>query len=261
VMRIESTPCAPHWCAPLWCAAVTTLTALASMACATSAQARLHPFVFGGGQQTRTEKEDFDVLLDPITIRGDEAAWEAGFGLRFFSSKDIGHLPLASGATGIPRWEVRPRIGFGGGDLEGTEVRVARQQQGGDIEYSFRERFETSSWHAAVSFLVNLHPTIGLFAGPSVQTVDFEAKRDWEGQIPLFCGSCGDGKDQTRLRYGLLEVGAQLRPTRWPIGAELYWIPKRFELSTNRRTTQDQTYGANFATLTRAFGGRIVVEF
>ncbi|MBK8229381.1 MAG: hypothetical protein IPK72_02095 [Candidatus Eisenbacteria bacterium] len=234
--------------------AATTIAFLAAVTGVTlgSARAAFRPFVYGGGQTLSTEKEDTDRLLNPITIDDRTGTWEAGFGARFYSKLNL-H------GNGQPKWEIRPRLGWSSGDLAGTTVTVKREDRRNPYEYTFREDFTWDSWQVGTQFLVNVRPGIGFLAGPVLQSVSFKAERDWEGSIPQFCSSCGDGRDKIGVRYGLLEVGAHLMPFPMPLAIETYWIPKRFELSTSRKGQGD--YKANFATLANSFGGRVTYDF
>jgi hypothetical protein len=217
------------------------------------ARAAVSPFVYGGASATYNEKDDTDLLLDPITIKDHRGSWEAGLGARFFSRQSLD-------AGGRPRWEIRPRLGWGGGNLAGVVVSVDRSNERRN-RYSFTsaEEFRWRSWQASATFLVRPLPRIGLYAGPGLQSVVFRATRTWTGTIPQFCSDCGDGKDKITVRYGLLEVGAHVDPFSLPVSFETYWIPKRVDLSTTRRGQAE--YKANFPKLTESFGGRLVVSY
>lgn len=218
----------------------------------TGAGAATRPFLYAGGQSLATEKDDTDRLLNPITIKHNRGTWEAGGGLRFYSR-------LKLHENGQPRWEIRPRIGWSSGDLAGTSVDVEHTGGQNPYAYHYSEDFTWRSWQLGAQFLVNVRPSIGFLAGPSLQSVGFTARRKWSGDVPQFCSSCGDGKDKLNVRYGLLEVGAHVMPFTVPVALETYWIPKRFELSTTRRGQAD--YKANFAALAQSFGGRLTYEF
>lgn len=234
---------------------------LASAACLSSlcllpsrASAAWRPFLYGSGQWSRTEKEiddDRDHLLIPYTVKDDSRSWELGGGIRLFSRNPD--------PTSRVQWEVRPRFGIGGGDLAGNSLHVSDPDSA--RTYSFAESFDYSFWSAGVSVQALLGRGFGLFAGPGLQSVKYEATRDWEGAIPRFCALCGSGKDQTTVRYGLLEVGLRMRPTPYPLTLETSWIPKRVQLSTTRRADPNSTYAAKFADLTQSFGARLLWDF
>lgn len=219
---------------------------------ASGASAAADPFFYVGGHTSTTEKiieDDRERLLEPYTVDGSSANWEVGGGVAI--------RPAA--VDGRARWEIRARYGLGGGDLDGNTL--VQTDPDPNRNFTIRESFDYKSWSAGVSFVRSLHPQIGLFVGPTLQSVEFEAKRDWSGAIPQYCYDCGSGKDRTTVRYGSLEVGARYRPTTLPIHVEGTFIPKRFDLSRSRRTGEGITYRANFADLTRAVGLRLTYDF
>lgn len=221
------------------------------------AEAAVRPFVFGGGGAIAHEKEDLDEMLDPYTIRKESAGWEAGAGMRFFSSFDGNGNSVKSD----PRWEIRLRLGFGGGNLPGTTLSGRRSVYPYQFSYDFvsRESYSFDTWSLGGNFLVNVLPRAGLFVGPSLQSVRIDAKRDWTG--PTDCPECGEAKDKLTERYGQIEVGGRWKPTDLPLSVEGYAIPERIRLSTTHILQSDNWTTANFPSFKRSYGARLVYEF
>lgn len=231
--------------------------ALALLLASADARGAVRFLAYAGGSATTHEKSDLNENLDPYTIRDDTGSWEFGGGVRLFTRTGPDGRPL----SGDPRWEVRGILGLGGGDFPGTTVQGRRSVYPYQYSYEFvsKESYSYTYWTLAGLFLVNVRHDVGVFIGPAVQSVTTKAKRKWTG--PSECSECGDARDESTERYGSLELGPRWKPAFLPVSLEAYWIPTRIELSTTHILQSDNWTTANFPSLTRTFGARVVYEF
>lgn len=218
--------------------------------------AAMRPYLVAGAATTRAEKEELDDFLDPYTVSESTPSWEAGGGLRFFPRLDDEGQPFRSG---VAPWALRLHFGLGGGDLDGVTVSGRRFVDGDSFEFTSVEAYSYSSWTLGAAFQVNLHPRAGVFLGPSLQSVTIDGERTWTG--PEGCAECGDAKESSTIRYGLLELGGRVRPGAWPLYLEASWIPARVELSTTQIRESDNWSTVNFASFKRSFGLRLAYDF
>jgi hypothetical protein len=221
------------------------------------ARAMVKPLVFGGAAFTTHEKTDLDKRLDEYTIRKSVTGWEAGAGLDFFPT--LG--PDGSRLTDRPRWQIRLRLGVGGGTLPGTTVSGRRSVYPYQYSYTFvsKETYSYSTWTLGGFFVADVVPTAGFYVGPTLQSVRTKAKRAWTG--PTECSECGNAKDKSTQRYGEIELGAYWKPTALPVRFEGYCVPARVTLSTTHILESDNWTTANFPVFKRSLGARLVYEF
>lgn len=235
--------------------AVLLCTALGALS--VDAQAKTGWFLYGGGSTIQTEREDLDELLYPIEIHDRKPGWEAGAGVRFHPGANT------EPSLGHPVWELRIRGGLSGGSLE--DLRVVFSREDPPIYTAVTtEEFSYSSWNVTAIALARVHSVVGLYAGPGLHRVRFkgEMNRDWDGEIPNFCFDCGDAQGETdeTVIYGLFEVGTRLTPLELPAALELFWIPARIPMSSNK-ILGDDGYNPNFAELNDSWGARLTFDF
>lgn len=228
-----------------------------AIAAAGTARAEISPYLFMGGQALSAVTTLQDEWLDDYTERDSRPGWEGGAGLRIHRSLDT---PSAVVAPGIPKWEFRVRLGYGGGSLEDATYSgfVSDFESGERLPFTSDESYEYTNWTVGASFMANVHPRFGFFVGPTVQIAKYKGDRKWTG--PENVSSGGDAKDESTVRYGLLEVGAHVRALSLPVVLETYWVPKRFELSTTHILQSDNWQG-NFASFEQSVGMRVSYEF
>lgn len=200
------------------------------------------------------EKTDLNEWLDEYTIRKHSESWQAGGGVRFF---DAGGRRSGRG----PAFEIRTRLGLGGGNLPGTTLagRVSAWPSSYSYEFVSKESYSFNEWNFTALFQANVFPTAGFFLGPGLQSFTINADRDWTG--PDGCSTCGDATDKTTERYGQLELGARWRPGKWPLSLEGYGVPFRVPLSTTHILQSENWTTANFPSFKRTLGARLVYEF
>jgi hypothetical protein len=224
-----------------------------------TSRAEIRPFVFGGGLTTRLETEREDANLDPITVTDNAEPWEVGAGLRF-APRDRGESASARDL----HWEFRLRYARGGSDLPGISYSVVHEGRRNPYNYSVWETYEQSYWLAGAAVLVRPLPWLGIFGGPSVQSVRFEGELERAGILPdpRYFTLPSSGKDSRDIRYAVIDLGLQLMPRpHWP-GIELFYSPKRFEMSNERRNKLGADgWKAGFPALRRSLGVRLVFDF
>lgn len=231
---------------------------LATLAVTTAARAETGWFAYGAASGVRSVREELDVLLYPIEVETWESGWELGGGLRIFSQTGM--------TQGRPKWEIRLRTGASGGSLQDVHVEYGRTPPTQPPLYTAvtDETFTYSAWVLGATALANVHPKIGLFAGPVLQRVTFKGELDrvWDGDIPNFCFDCGDaqGSTDSTVIYGLLELGARITPLARPIGLEVFWAPRRITMSSDLQVGDDG-YSPNFADLDTSWGARLTWDF
>ena len=231
--------------------------AIASLSLPT-ANAEVNPFLSVGGTTVQTIRDEQDLFFNPVEVEKWRTGWEVGVG--------ISAVPSDAGVASFrhPQWEARVRLHRVGGELESVITDFARTQA---PFYSMHgaETFEHSGWALSPAALVRLHPRLGLYAAPSIQRLRFEGHeiQDWEGDIPdFFPVEDSEGTAKGTVIYGAIEVGARVNPipTLPAAGFELYWIPKRVQMSSTQESN-DSGYVANFAKLHSSVGARITYDF
>lgn len=225
--------------------------------------AEIDYFAVAGGstvQATRTTvvtDPERNLFQDEVEVVSWKENWSVGGGVRIYSAPG----PERSLGPADPGWEIRFRLGFGGGNLQ--ESREAKSTE--TYTVSGVETFDYTDWSLGGSFVTRILRGVRVFAGPTIQSVSFEGKldRSWEGEIPSpqVCGDCGpkQGKSDSRVVYGLLEVGSRLTPLIEQIGLEIFWIPGRVKMSKEQR--KDGDFTADFPELDSSWGARLTYDF
>jgi hypothetical protein len=234
-----------------------SVVAVASFLIATGAAAEVNPFVSVGGATFQTIREEQDLFLNPLEVEHWQGGWEFGVGI---SAVSPGNAPSFS----HPQWEARIRLNRMGGELKTVVTDFARTQA---PFYSLHaeETFEYSGWMLSPAAIVRLHSLFGIYAAPTIQRLAFEGHevQDWEGDIPIFFPvEDSEGTAKGTLIYGSIEVGTRfhLIPKLPSAGIELYWVPKRVQMSSTQESN-DSGYVANFAKLHSSVGARLTYDF
>jgi len=224
---------------------------------AEEAEARIYPFAYLGGSTVKTVREEQDELLNTREIEKWRQGWSAGAGMRL--------LALQGDEMGAqrPRWEIRLKLAASGGEFEDVRVEFTRDREP-IYQAVTNDTFEYLGFSLGGTALARVHPLIGFFAGPSIQRIKLKGDRNrtWEGTIPDFCGSCGpfEGDAEATVIYGLFEVGARFETDRTPAAIEIFWIPKRVQMSSTQ-TVDSDGYRADFADLASSVGLRFTYDF
>lgn len=234
-----------------------SMVAVASLLVATGASAEVNPFVSVGGATFQTIREEQDLFLNPVEVENWQEGWEFGVGI---SAVSPGNAPSFTS----PQWEARIRLNRMGGELKTVVTDFARTQA---PFYSLHaeETFEYSGWMLSPAAIVRLHSLFGIYAAPTIQRLEFKGHevQDWEGDIPIFFPvEDSEGTAKGTLIYGSIEVGTRfhLIPKLPSAGIELYWVPKRVQMSSTQESN-DSGYVANFAKLHSSVGARLTYDF
>ena len=222
------------------------------------AEAKVYPFAYLGGATIKTVREDRDELLNVNEIKSWRQGWSAGGGLRLLAAQE------GAIADERPRWEIRVKLEASGGELEDIRVEFTRDRPP-VYDVLTVDTFDYSGWAVGGMALARVLPQVGFFAGPSIQRIKLTGSRNrtWEGTVPDFCGStCGDfkGDAEATVIYGTFEVGTRLETDRTPAALEIFWIPKRIQMSSTQ-TVDNGGYRAVFAELSSSVGVRLTYDF
>lgn len=231
--------------------------AFVALGVAGTADAKVRPFVYGGGSSMHTIREEEDELLLPVERKSWLESWEAGAGLHVFSETPAAPRWLR------PVWEVRVRGGFMSGGLDDVHVEVHRDRAP-FYDAVIDEKYDYSGLQFGAVAVARFHEMLGIYLGPSLQRIKLrgELSEDWSGDIPEFCTTCVDREDDSEgtVLYGLIEVGARLTPLAFPAALEAFWIPHRVQMSSTIRPGSEGWIG-DFAELNASVGARITYDF
>jgi len=222
------------------------------------AQAEVNPFVSVGGARVQTIRDELDFFFNPIEVENWRTGWEVGVGVSAIPS-DAGMASLRR-----PQWEARIRLSRVGGELEPVITDIVRTQAPFFSMHGV-ETFEYSGWTLSPAALVRVHPRLGLYASPGIQRLRFEGHlvEDWEGDLPdFFTAEDREGTAKGTVIYGAIELGTRVNPipSLPAAGLELYWIPKRVQMSSTQESNATG-YVANFAKLHSSVGARVTYDF
>lgn len=238
--------------------AATALTLFVSvLVVAPDADARVRPFLYGGGSGVHTLREEQDALLNPVERKSWLESWEAGAGFHASSDKEVEPQWLR------PSWEVRVRAGYMSGGLDDVHAEFQRDS----APFYGRvadEKYDYSGVQLSATAVARLHDMFAVYVGPGLQRLKLrgELSEDWSGDIPEFCFDCLDREDKSEgtVLYGVIEVGARLTPLAFPAAIEAFWIPHRVQMSSTIRPGPQGWIG-DFAELNASVGARVTYDF
>ena len=229
----------------------TSIVLLLAAAAAFPAQgALLRPFLYGGVQRITWEKEEYNALLDLVTYRDGSNSWEAGGGLRILARK---------GGDAISPLSFCARFGIGHGNLPGETISGRRFDGRSSFSYTSKESYDYSWWSFSPALMIEVRPELSFSIGPAVQRVKFNAVRDWTGPSGFY--ETGNAKDEARVYYGLLDLGARVQPLSIPVFAEADWAPFRARLSTSHTFKSDNWTTATFSSFDHSLAFHLGYEF